>query len=455
MKRSVIALFLFLASGCAVLAQSGFDQSHWVTSWSAAAVLRPQPGTAAAQPPAQQAPQAPQAPAPPPIAINNQTLRQIVHLSAGGSEIHVVLTNVFGTAPLTIGAASIAQRDKDAKIVPGSAHPLTFGGRASVTIPAGAVMVSDEEVNSKPLPALTDLVVDLFVPDDLTKSASPLTIHAGANQTNYISPAGNFVGAPDLPMFTKLQSWVFLAAVQVAAPDNESAVVTFGDSITDGTRSTPDTNSRWPDELAKRLAAKSGNVRAVINAGIAANRVVGENNAPVFPFGFNAGVNALARFDRDVLAQAGVTHVIVLEGINDIGLARQNPSPSADDLIAAHRQMIERAHAHGLKIYGATLLPFEGAAYFSTEGEAKRQAFNSWLRKGTRREGVIYDAVIDFDAVTRDPANPSKILPKYDSGDHLHPNDAGYQAMGDAIDLKLFETSTSPSPKAKKERTAR
>ncbi len=455
MKRSAIAVIWLFAGGCAAIAQSGpfgADKIHWVASWSAAAVLRPQPGSAAAPvspTAAQQSGQAPQAPAPPPITISGQTLRQIVHLSLGGMQARVVLTNTFGTAPLTIGAASIALRDKDDKIVPGSARPLTFGGRPSVTIPVGAVMISDE-ASLGAVPALMDLAIDLFVPDDLTKSASPLTIHAGANQTNYISPAGNFVGAHDLPMSTKLQSWVFLAAVEVAAPVDASAVVTFGDSITDGTRSTPDTNSRWPDDLAKRLAMKNGSVRAVINAGIAANRVIGENNNPVFPFGFNAGVNALARFDRDVLAQPGVTHVIVLEGINDIGLARQNPSPSAEDLIGAYQQMIERAHAHGLKIYGATLLPFEGAAYYSAEGEAKREAVNNWLRKSS-----AYDGVIDFDAVTRDPANPTKILGKYDSGDHLHPNDLGYQAMGDSIDLKLFETGSSPGSRSKKERTAR
>jgi len=420
-------------ASCAGIAQSGPAQEHWVGSWSAAVVVRPQPGSPAAQASQpQQAPQAPQAPAPPPITLSNQTLREVVHLSAGGARVRVVLTNVFGTGPLTIGAASIALHEKDAKIVAGSARSLTFDGRSSVTIPADAVMYSDAA--SLAVAPLKDVVIDLFLPDDLAKSASPLTMHAGANQSNYISPAGNFAGAADLPVSSKLPSWLFLAGVEVTAPRDVSAVVTFGDSITDGTRSTLDANARWPDELAKRLAMKNGNVRAVLNSGIAANRVLGENDAPVFPFGFNAGVNALARFDRDVLVQTGVTHVIVLEGINDIGLASHNPSPSAEDLIAAHQQLVERAHAHGLKIFGATLLPFEGAAYFSTEGEAKRQAFNNWLRKG-----ADYDGVIDFDAVTRDPANPGKILARYDSGDHLHPNDAGYQAMGDAIDLKLFE----------------
>ena len=427
-KRFGCAAIVCLLAGGAAVAQSGAANEHWVASWSTADVVRPP----AANPgePAQQA--APQAPTPPPILFSDQTLREIVHLSVGGPRARVILSNVFGVTPLTIGGASIALRNKDTKIIPGSAHALTFGGRPSVKIPPGAVMYSDAA--SLAVPALSDVVIDVFVPDDLTRAS--LTMHAGANQTNYISSTGNFTGSADIPGAARLQSWVFLAGVEAAAPREVTAVVTFGDSITDGTRSTPNTNARWPDELAKRLAMKNGNVRAVLNSGIAANRVLSEINEPVFPFGFSAGVNALARFDRDVLALTGITHVIVLEGINDIGLARGLPSPSAEDLIAAHEQLAERAHAHGLKIYGATLLPFEGAAYFSKEGEAKREAVNDWLRKGT-----AYDGVIDFDAVTRDPANPTKILAKYDSGDHLHPNDAGYQAMGDAIDLKIFEAA--------------
>ena len=440
-----IAVLCFIAS-VHVSAQTGSTE-HWVTSWSAAPVLRPQAGATSpsAQPPAG----TPQAPAPPPITINGQTVRQIVHVSLGGVRTRVVVTNVFGTAPLTISKASIALRDKETKIVPATAHALSFGGRPSTTIPPGAVMYSDPVDIS--VPALSDVVVDLFFADDLSKSPSPLTIHPGANQTNYISGPGDFTGAADLAAPSKLTSWVFLTAVEVAAPRQMSAVVTFGDSITDGTRSTTDANERWPDRLAKRLAAKNGNVRAVANSGIAANRVLGDVSGAVFPFGFNAGANALARFDRDVLAQPGITHVIVLEGINDIGLARQNPSPSADDLIAGYRQLIERAHAHGLKIYGGTLLPFEGANYFSTEGEAKRQAVNDWLRKTS-----AYDGMIDFDAAVRDPENPSKILAKYDSGDHLHPNDAGYDAMGDAINLKLFGLGApQPAGKSKKLVTSR
>jgi lysophospholipase L1-like esterase len=220
----------------------------------------------------------------------------------------------------------------------------------------------------------------------------------------------------NLPVNARSGAWFMIARVEVMAPAGTAAVVTFGDSITDGARSTADTNNRWPDQLARRLAARKGGGVAVLNAGIS-----------------GAGVSALARFDRDVLMQTGVTHVVVMEGINDIGIARNNPSPSADDLIVGHKQLIDRAHARGLKIYGATLTPYEGAAYYSPEGEAKRQALNNWIRTSK-----AYDGVIDFDMVTRDPAAPTKFLPAYDSGDHLHPGDAGYKAMGDAVDLALF-----------------
>jgi lysophospholipase L1-like esterase len=213
-------------------------------------------------------------------------------------------------------------------------------------------------------------------------------------------------------------------------------VVAFGDSITDGAASTADTNNRWPDHLARRLLSQ-GIKMAVLNAGIGGNRVLNEATVPpgVDVRAVGAGINALARFERHVLSQPGVTHVIVMEGINDIGNARQNPTPTAEDLIAGHKQLIEQAHARGLKIYGATLTPFWGAAYFTEVGEAKRQALNEWIRNGK-----TYDGVVDFDKATRDPNDPKKLLEKYDSCDYLHPSDAGYKAMGDAIDLSLFRS---------------
>ena len=357
----------------------------------------------------------------PPVTVNNQTLRQIVHTSVGGSRVRIVLSNVFGTAPVEIGAAHVALRERESAIVAGSAKTLMFSGRAASAILPGATLVSDP-VDMAVAP-LSDLVIDLFVPGDLGVGPSPVTTHNGAGQTNYVSATGNHSGVTVLPVAAPANAWFLLARVEVVAPAGTAAVVTFGDSITDGARSTTDMNARWPDVLARRLAARRGAGVAVLNAGISGNRVLGDG----------AGVSALARFDKDVLMQTGVTHVVIMEGINDIGIARNNASPSADDLVAAHKQMIERARARGLRVYGATLTPFEGAAYFTPEGEAKRQALNQWIRTSG-----AYDAVIDFDMATRDPAAPGKFLPAHDSGDRLHPGDAGYKAMGEAVNLDLF-----------------
>jgi lysophospholipase L1-like esterase len=353
--------------------------------------------------------------------VNNQTLRQVVRTSIGGSRVRVVLSNAFGTAPIDIGAGNIALRDKESSVVTSSVKPLTVAGASKFTVLAGATLVTDPV--DLAVPPVSDLVIDLYVPNDLGISPSPVTTHNGASQTNFVSETGNHSGVINLPVNARSGAWFMIARVEVMAPSGTAAVVTFGDSITDGARSTADTNNRWPDQLARRLATRKGSGVAVLNAGISGNRVLGDG----------AGVSALARFDRDVLMQTGVTHVVVMEGINDIGIARSNPTPSADDLIAGHKQLIDRAHARGLKIYGATLTPYEGAAYYSPEGEAKRQALNNWIRTSK-----AYDGVIDFDMITRDPAAPTKFLPAYDSGDHLHPGDAGYKAMGDAVDLALF-----------------
>jgi lysophospholipase L1-like esterase len=336
--------------------------------------------------------------------------------------VRVVLSNAFGSAPVASGGASVALRDKDASIVAASSKKLTFSGAPTASILAGATLVSDPV--DLTLAPLSDLAIDLFVPGDLGISPSPVTTHNGASQTNYISEVGNHAGEATMTAALRPGAWFLIARVEVTAPANTIGLVTFGDSITDGARSTTDTNNRWPDVLARRLAARKSPGVAILNAGISGNRVLGDG----------AGISALARFDKDVLLQTGATHVIVLEGINDIGQARSNPSPSAADLIAAHKQLIARAHAQGLKIYGGTLTAFEGAAYFSPEGEAKRQALNDWIRTSG-----AYDAVIDFDKATRDPAAPTKFLPAYDSGDHLHPNDAGYTAMGNLVDLALFK----------------
>ena len=428
------AVFLTLAGALVALAPAfaaSKKEENWVATWATALVIRPAPGTpgvAPAGPPpapanAAAAPSAAPAPArpPAPATVQDQTLRQIVHTSIGGERVRVVLSNAFGTAPLDIGGAALALRKAGAAVDPASIKKVTFDGQPKAAVLAGATLVSDP-VDMKIAP-LSDLVVDLYIPGDIGVGPSPATTHNGASQTNYISKAGDHAGEVDLPVDKTTGAWFALARVEVVAEKGTHAVVTFGDSITDGARSTPDTNARWPDELARRLAQKGSSV-AVLNAGISGNRVLSDG----------PGYSALARFDKDVLMQTGVTHVIVLEGINDIGLGRANPSPSAEDLIAGHRQLIARAHARGLKIYGATLTPFEGAAYYTPEGEAKRQTLNNWIRTSGE-----YDGVIDFDKLTRDPAAPSKFSAAADSGDHLHPSDAGYKAMGTAVDLGLFK----------------
>ena len=434
MSRRVIVTLVAVLATVSLSAQERRGE-HWVGTWATAVVGRPQPGTG---------PQAARAGGPPPAAngaapgrqgggpafpaplvVNNQTLREIVHTTIAGSRVRVVFSNAFGTAPVDIGAAHVALRDHEAGIVANSDRPLMFGGRPTFRIPPGAIAVSDP-VDLQVAQA-ADLAIDLYLPGEVGSGPSPLTMHNGANQTIYVSGMGNHAGEATWADATPNRSWYLLSRVEVVAPEKTGAVVTFGDSITDGTRSTLDMNARWPDELARRLQAQKGGSRvAVLNEGIAGNQVVGDGNPA-------AGVNALARFERDVLSQPGVTHVVVMESINDIGLARANPTPSADDLIAAQKQLIARAHERGLKIFGATLTPFEGAAYFSQEGEAKREAINEWIRTGKD-----YDGVIDFDKVIRDPSAPTKFQPQFDSGDHLHPNDAGYKAMGDAVDLSLL-----------------
>ena len=380
----------------APMAKDATRDVHWVATWSAS----------------------PQA-AGSPLRLNGQTIRQIVRVSMGGKLVRVRLSNAFGTGTLTIGAARVALRSTGASIAAGSDRVLTFNGSQSTKIPPGAFAVSDPV--KLQVPDLGDLAVSIHV----AGNAVTATEHTVGLQTTYVSAEGDFSGADSLPTATTTQSYYFLTGVEVDGARNSKAIVMLGDSITDGYRSTADANQRWPNRLAERLRAqKSGSKVAVLNAGITGNRILHDAD----------GSNALARLDRDVLVQSGARYLIVLEGINDIGFPG---AVTVDEIIAGHRQIIDRAHAMGLKVYGGTLTPFQAflpGIYYTAVGEEQRQAVNQWIRTDK-----AYDAVIDFDKVLRDPRNPAVIRPAYDSGDNLHPNDAGYKAMADAIDLSLFK----------------
>jgi lysophospholipase L1-like esterase len=354
---------------------------------------------------------------------SDTTFREIVHVSIGGSSVRVVLSNEFGVEPLTISAGQIALSTGGSEIELSSAKMLAFAGHPSIVISPGASAISDP-VGIKLLP-FANLAISLFVP---AQPMSHVSVHDMAAQTNY-EVSSNVVGAKKLEAATEIYCWPFLKGIDVKASGDSASVVAFGDSITDGHESTRSANARWPNVLARRLQANKKTARlSVLNEGIGANRVLRDDLGP----------SALARFDRDVLAQAGVKYLIVLEGINDIGRAIQPKTSSdiipADDLIAGLSQLAERAHAHGIKIIGATLTPIPINDSLNANRETMRQAVNQWIR--TTNE---FDAIVDFDKITRDPANPLAFLPGYDSGDHVHPGDAGYKAMGDAIDLTFFE----------------
>jgi lysophospholipase L1-like esterase len=344
----------------------------------------------------------------------DQTLRLVVRTSIGGERVRIRLSNEYGDRPLVIDAAHIAVRDSGTAIVPATDRALTFGGRSAVRMLPGAVVLSDPVALS--VPALGDLAVSLHLAD----SARLSTRHPLALQTSYVGH-GNVAGAQRFAPDTTLEIWPYLVGVDVVNPSVAGVIVAIGNSITDGARSTRDANTRWPNVLAARMLRDAA-PRAVVNAGISGGRVLT----------YGAGPSALARFERDVLATPGLTHVILLEGINDIGRSAVD-GVTADDIIFGYRQLIARAHERGVRIFGATLTPAGPRTSFTPALEAKRAAVNAFIRTSGE-----FDGVIDFDAATRDPANPLQFLPAYDSGDHLHPGDAGYRAMGEAVDVGMF-----------------
>lgn len=376
---------------------------HWVSSWACAPQLTERQNL-------------------PPAPLAQSTLRQFVRLSLGGPRWRVRFSNAYGTRPVFIEAAHVALAAGtgsagQGQIDPATDKPIAFNGASSTSIPPGQTILSDP-VDCL-LPAPTNLAVSIYFG---TISSSNLTGHPGSRTTSFILP-GSAVSAPNLKDARTTAHWYMLAGIDVAADANARAVVTLGDSLTDGRGSTTDANNRWPDNLARRLAANppTANV-AVANMGIGGNGIFG-----------GLGPSAISRFGRDVLDLSGARWVVVFEGINDIGGDRSGTTALASRLIAAYTRFATDAHARSLRAYGATLLPFGRNSYFTPAHEAVRQAVNAWWRTNT-----TYDAVIDFDAVVRDPLTLTNLAVPYDSGDHLHLNPAGYQALANAIDLSLF-----------------
>ena len=404
----VIGVAVWLLTSKVACGQVTNDKLRWVGSWAAS----------------QQVPETQNSLDP--QLLRDATLRQIVHLSVGGDQLRVRVSNAFGTEPLHLTAVHVARpvSAAGAAIDAASDTQVMFNGSSDVMIPAGAEYLSDAV--AFPVAALSSLAISIH----FDRPPMGETGHPGSRATSYVAP-GDLVSAVSLPDAKTVEHWYQVSGVDVTSPVQAGAVVTLGDSITDGHGATTNENDRWPDVLAARMQAeKSTRMLGVLNEGIGGNRLLLDGLGP----------NALARFDRDVLAQAGVRAVIVLEGVNDLGTLTRDHDVSAEEhralvrkIEGAYSQMIERAHAHGIRVMGATILPYSGSKYYhpGPESEADRQAINAWIR-----EVGHFDAVVDFDKLTRDPAHPDHLLPAYDSGDGLHPGPGGYKAMGEAIPLK-------------------
>ena len=397
----------------ATLALAAPAEAKWVASWTAA-------------------PHAPLGATGPFAAAdyNNVTIAQILRITEGGDKVRVVFSNRYGPHPLTIGAARVVQIDDANNEVPGTSRMLTFGGEPDAVIPRGAPFVSDAV--DVTVPDLARMKVEIYLP----KSTGPCTCHLTGVDELAVSPPGNFVGKPFEPV-SKAQYRAFLAGIDVDSPDALGTIVTYGDSITDGVGATPGANRRWPDVLAERLQA-AGQEWAVANQAISGNRVLSPG----------MGESALARFDEDVLSLPNVKYMIVFEGVNDIGnrfgpqrggpggFSLDQPQITVEQMIAGYKQLIARAHEKGIKVIGSPIGPYKGAAYWSEEGEAARQAINEWIL-----DGGAFDATVRLDVAFADPANPAQMREGYHMGDHLHGSDAGLNAVGDSIPLELFEAN--------------
>jgi lysophospholipase L1-like esterase len=407
-RRAVLlagaALAVMLATPRPSRAAAAPLNEHWTATWGAAPGDAPQ--AASTQ------------------AFAGQTLRLVVHTSIGGNRVRVRLSNETGSRPLVIGAAHIAVRANGADIAPGTDRTLTFNGRPSIAIAQGRALLSDPvELN---VAALSDLAVSVYLPG----SVGLTTAHVAAGQTSYVSLPGDFTGAAGLPTQRTILSWPLLARVDVDSAG--AAIVALGGSITEGGRSTPDANNRWPDWLARRLldARDPGLKLGVVNLAVAGSRLLADPLASP-----QSTSTALERLDRDVLATSGVRYLVVLLGIDDIANGPDDHPAAARELIAAYGQLVARAHEKGIAIIGATLPPFEGARSWSPARDLVRAQLNTWIRSSDE-----FDGLVDFDAELRDSMHLARLLPAYDSGDHLHPNDLGYQAMANAVPLELFRS---------------
>lgn len=359
------------------------------------------------------------------MSFSNQTLRLIAHASIGGSRARVRLSNELGRTSVQVGAVWLGISSSGASLVAGSNRQLRFGGSAGTSLAAGAALLSDPVDLS--IPAQANLALSLYLPG----SVQAATVHDAAYQTSYVSAAGNYAANAALSAQRTLYSWPFLTEIDIGSTRAGATLIALGDSQTDGSLSTNNGNRRWPDYLARRLQTETGSGAlpvGVVNRGIAGNRLLGDaDNTPL------AGKDAIERFERDVLATSGARFLVILIGINDILFSSSPDASLANQITNGYLQLVARARIRGMRVLGATLLPFEGYTWYSAARENVRQRVNSWIRTAG-----AFDAVLDFDAAVRDPNRPTRILPARDGGDHLHPNDAGYEAMARAVPLSLL-----------------